>query len=331
MRAKMRHAKRLLSMPAETTFRLKKRTTIPGKPRAGLLRQAGRWTIKSMNVARKARLVPVALTIAGSDSGGGAGIQADLKAFAAMGVHGTCAVTAVTAQNPQKAGKIYPVKPEMIRAQLEAVFEELPPAAIKTGMMHRAGVVLEVARFLRRHANKTVKKGGGRRKVIFFPLVVDPVMVSTSGRVLLEPKALELLLRELLPMAALVTPNLAEAEILGGIRIGSVEDMRQAARAIFLRHGCSVLVKGGHLAGGSEAVDVLWDGSEEYLFVSPRVKGIRTHGTGCTYSAAICAGLAKGHNLPQAVKHAKDLITRSIQHGFRCGGHFVLNPILSGH
>ena len=272
---------------------------------------------------KEARCTPVTMTIAGSDSGGGAGIQADLKTFAALGVHGTSVVTAVTAQNPQSVQQISVVASGMVRAQLEAVFEELPPAAIKTGMLPTAQVLAETARFLRGRSVKGVHERGRGRKGFF--LVVDPVMTSTSGRPLMDKKALRCLLHEMLPMAALVTPNMAEAAILSGIQIGSVEDMRRAARVIHQRHGCSVLVKGGHLVEGSDVVDVLWDGRDEYLLIAPRVKGIRTHGTGCTFSAAICAGLAKGHSLVQAAKQAKVFITKSIQLSKRCGRHWVLN------
>src|SRR5271154_2124671 len=176
--------------------------------------------------------LPVALTIAGSDSGGGAGIQADLKTFAAFGVHGASAIACLTAQNPKRVLGVEPCSPKMLRWQIEAVFEELKPAAVKTGMLFSAKNVSVVAEFFK------------KRKC---PLVVDPVLISTSGAKLLEPRALKILTEKLLPLAMLVTPNLDEAEILSGQKISSVEEMRVAAKEIHSRFGCAVLLKGGHL------------------------------------------------------------------------------------
>ena len=182
---------------------------------------------------------PVALTIAGSDSGGGAGIQADLKTFAALGVHGASAIACLTAQNPRRVFAVEPCSPGMLRRQIEAVFEEMPPAAVKTGMLFSAENVRVVAAFFRsaQFAMRSPR------------LVVDPVMVSTSGAKLLEPAAVKVLTEKLLPLAALVTPNLDEAEILTGRKLASLEDMRRAAREIHARFGCAALVKGGHLRG----------------------------------------------------------------------------------
>ncbi len=182
----------------------------------------------------KRPLLPVALTIAGSDSGGGAGIQADLKTFAALGVHGTSAITCITAQNPAGVRGIQACSVEIVRGQMEAVFEELPPAAVKTGMLYSAPIIRAVAALCRRHRG--------------LPLVVDPVMVSTSGAQLLKPAAVKALCAELLPLATLVTPNLDEAEILVGEKLTSVEDLRAAARELHKRFGCAALVKGGHSA-----------------------------------------------------------------------------------
>ena len=255
---------------------------------------------------------PVALTIAGSDSGGGAGVQADLKTFAALGVHGTSVLTCVTAQNPREVRAIAACQPALVRAQLEALFAELPPRAAKTGMLFQRAIIREVAAFWR----------AGRRP----PLVVDPVMVASSGARLLQPAAVRALMDELLPQAAVVTPNLDEAEILTGLALRSVEDLRAAARALHARWGCAALVKGGHLRSLREAVDVFFDGRSEWLLRAPRVTGIATHGTGCTYSAALTAGLARGLGLRAAVARAKELLTRALVHSYRAAGHDVLNP-----
>ena len=256
---------------------------------------------------------PVALTIAGSDSGGGAGIQADLKTFAAFGVHGASAISCLTAQNPRRVLAVESTPAKMLRQQIVAVFQELRPAAVKTGMLLSAENVRAVARFLK-----------SRRRP---SLVVDPVTVSTSGTRLLTPAGIRVLQERLLPLATLVTPNLPEAEILTGERIASVESMRAAARMIHTRFGCAALVKGGHLRGMPEAVDIFFDGRTELLLTAPFIKGVRTHGTGCTYSAAITAGLALGHDLPRAVGLAKNYITQAIAGGYRVGKHFTLNPL----
>jgi hydroxymethylpyrimidine/phosphomethylpyrimidine kinase len=259
---------------------------------------------------------PVALTIAGSDSGGGAGIQADLKTFAALGVHGTSAITCLTAQNPRRILAVEACSPGLLRQQIEVVFEELLPAAVKTGMLFSAENVRVAAEFFEsRNAAPQRPRS---------PLVVDPVLVSTSGAVLLKPAAIKILKEKLLPLATLVTPNLNEAEILAGCKLGSVEDLRTAARGIHRRFGCAALVKGGHLHGGREAVDIFFDGRTELLLSAPFIKGVRTHGTGCTYSAAIAGYLARGLDLPQAVKRAKKFITQAIASSYRVGKCFAL-------
>lgn len=260
----------------------------------------------------KRKQLPVALTIAGSDSGGGAGIQADLKTFASLGVHGASVITCVTAQNPKSVRAIEPCGLGIVRGQLEAVFDELPPAAVKTGMLYSARIIRTVADFFR----------GCRRAP---PLVVDPVMISTSGKRLLEPRAVSILCGELLPLAALVTPNLHEAEILLGQKLISVEAMRDAAKELQRRFGCSALVKGGHLRGLNEAVDIFYDGRQELLLRAPFIRGLRAHGTGCVYSAAITAYLARGLSLSQAVPPAKEYITQAIARSERAGTHHVLN------
>ena len=260
---------------------------------------------------------PVALTIAGSDSGGGAGIQADLKTFAALGVHGTSAIACLTAQNPQRVLAVEPCSPKMLRQQITAVCEELPPGAVKTGMLFSVENIKLVARFFRipHSALRTPQ------------LIVDPVMVSTSGARLLQPAAEKVLKEKLLPLATLVTPNLDEAEILAGSKINSPETMRAAARIIHSRYGCAVLLKGGHLKNCREAIDVFFDGETELLLSAPFVKGVSTHGTGCTYSAGICAALALGHRLPHAVEIGKNFITAAIANSYRIGKHFSLGQL----
>jgi hydroxymethylpyrimidine/phosphomethylpyrimidine kinase len=259
------------------------------------------------------KALPVALTIAGSDSGGGAGVQADLKTFAAFRVHGTCAIACLTAQNPKHVYAIEPCPPQMLRRQLEAVFEELPPRAVKTGMLFSAANLRVVADFW--------AASPARSRV---PLVVDPVMVATSGTRLLAPSAEKILREKLLPLATLATPNLDEAEILAGQRIREPEDLRAAARIIYSRFGCAVLAKGGHLRHTREAVDIFFDGQTELLLSAPFVRGITTHGTGCTYSAAICAALACGHPLAAAVQIGKRYITSAIAGSYRVGAHWAL-------
>jgi hydroxymethylpyrimidine/phosphomethylpyrimidine kinase len=258
----------------------------------------------------KIKNLPVALTIAGSDSGGGAGIQADLKTFAALGVHGTSAITCITAQNPRRVFAAKACSPALLHQQITAVWEELPPAAVKTGMLATAANVRLVVDFLKSHPQ--------------VPVIVDPVMISTSGAKLLEPAGIKLLLQELLPLAALVTPNVDETQILTGRRPVSVEDLRQAARDIHKHFGCAALVKGGHLPGVRTAVDIFYDGQTELFLGAPFVRGLSTHGTGCTYSAAVTASLATGHNLPAAVERAKHYITRAIAGSRGVGKHFVL-------
>jgi hydroxymethylpyrimidine/phosphomethylpyrimidine kinase len=267
----------------------------------------------------KRRQLPVALTIAGSDSGGGAGVQADLKTFAALGVHGTSAIACLTGQNPKRVLAIEPCSPKMLRQQIEAVFEELNPAAAKTGMLFTPENISVVANFFRDSKLKTKN----------LKLIVDPVLISTSGAKLLEPAALKTLKEKLLPQAALVTPNLDEAEILAEQKIRSPEQMRDAARKIHSRFGCAVLLKGGHLRAGHHAIDIFFDGNTELLLSAPFVRGISTHGTGCTYSAAICAALALGHDLPHAVEIGKNFITDAIANSYKIGSHFALGQIRS--
>lgn len=260
----------------------------------------------------KRRVLSIALSVAGSDSGGGAGVQADLKTFAALGVHGVSAITCVTAQNPRGVRGIQAVSPIMLQKQIEAVFEELTPGACKTGMLFSSTLIGVMTGFFR------ARRGP--------PLVVDPVMIATSGAKLLQPAAVKRIQLELLPLAALVTPNRDEAELLTGLRVRDEEGLRRAARILHERFGCAALVKGGHLRGAREAVDIFFDGRTELMLCAPFVRGVSTHGTGCTYSAAITARLALGDTLIEAVKAAKEFITQAIAQSFRAGGHDVLNP-----
>jgi hydroxymethylpyrimidine/phosphomethylpyrimidine kinase len=264
----------------------------------------------------KQHSLPVALTIAGSDSGGGAGVQADLKMFTALGVHGTSAITCLTAQNPRGVRGIEACSPKIVRQQIEAVFAELPPAAVKTGMLYSAAIIRTVAAFFR----------NPKSEIRNLKLVVDPVMVATSGARLLQPAAIKALTEELFPLAAIITPNLDETEVLLGRKPSSVEEMRAAAQAIWCRYGCAVLVKGGHLKGGREAVDIFFDGRTELLLTAPFIRGLHLHGTGCTYSAAIAAHLALGCELPEAVSAAKESVTRAIAGSRRIGRHTTLVP-----
>jgi len=251
-----------------------------------------------------------ALTIAGSDSGGGAGIEADLKTFSAFGVHGLVAITSVTAQNTQEVRAIYDVKPEIVAKQIEAVVEDIGVDAAKTGMLSNAEIIKAVA--------ETVKKYD-------FPLVVDPVMIAKSGAPLLREDAMDTLIEKIIPLAKVVTPNRPEAEKLSGIKIKSLEDAKRAAKIIVEELGAEgAIVKGGHL-GLSEAVDVLYFNGEFKEYRAPFVEGC-THGTGCSFSAAIAANLAKGKGLEEAVRIAKEFTTMGIYYGAKIGhGHCPVN------
>ena len=248
----------------------------------------------------------IALTIAGSDSGGGAGIQADLKTFHRFGVFGTSVITAITAQNTHGVRDWSATPTSLIASQLDAVAEDLRPAAVKSGMLADAGVVRTVAEGLRRHA--------------LAPYVLDPVMVATSGDPLLTTDAVEAIARELLPLADLVTPNLDEASILVGEQVRDVEGMERAARHLVHEMGAgAALVKGGHLEG-PETVDVLHDGADLLHFRHPRIYTTSTHGTGCTLSAAIAAQLALGQPMREAVRLSLDWVHRAIATAPGLGG-----------
>jgi hydroxymethylpyrimidine/phosphomethylpyrimidine kinase len=265
------------------------------------------------NTLKRPKTLPIALTIAGSDSGGGAGIQADLKTFASLGVHGTSAITCITAQNPKGVLGIQACKSQIVRQQIEAVFAELRPQAVKTGMLYSTEIMSVVVEWFQ-SANRP-------------PLIVDPVMISTSGARLLKGSAMRFMVERLLPLAELVTPNLDEAQILTGHELRSIEDLRSAAKAIYQSFGCAALVKGGHLRNTREAADIFFDGETELLLTAPFVRGVNTHGTGCTYSAAIAGYMARGERLIKAVKLAKEYITRAITHSRMAGKHSVLNHL----
>ena len=253
----------------------------------------------------------IALTIAGSDSGGGAGIQADLKTFQQFGVFGTSVVVALTAQNTREVRAVETVPDSMVSAQLTALAEDLPPAALKTGMLAEAGLVRLVARAIRENG--------------WAPLIVDPVMVSTSGSRLLSTEAEEVIREDLLPLAALVTPNLDEAAILTGRVVHDVPTMERAG-ATLIRFGAgAALMKGGHLSG-PVLTDVLVTPSGVWHFARPRLETRSVHGTGCTLSAAITAGLALGRGLEHAVEDALDFVHRAIAAAPGLGsGHGPLN------
>lgn len=268
-------------------------------------------TLKAARSGLRTNSFPIALTVAGSDSGGGAGIQADLKTFAALKTHGTSVITCLTAQNPRGVLGVHACPAQMVRLQLEALFKELPPKAAKTGMLFSSSIIREVCDFF------------DERK--FDRLVVDPVMVATSGATLLKPDALRLIRDRLLPRCKLVTPNLDEASLLTDRKLQDVEDLRAAARELHESYGCAALVKGGHLRRMNDAVDVFYDGAEEFLLSAPYAKGVSTHGTGCTYSAAITACLARGEPLSGAVQTAKEFITHAIHDGRKAGRHSVLH------
>ena len=267
-----------------------------------------------MTISDNGRRYARVLSIAGSDSGGGAGIQADLKTFAALGCYGMTAITAITAQNTQGVRAIHGVPPDILKAQIEAVVEDIGVDAVKIGMLHSPEVVQVVAQAIREF---------GLRKV-----VLDPVMVATSGDRLIAQETVQVLVKELFPLAAVITPNLDEAELLLGHKIEGIEALEPAARELLALGAKAVLLKGGHLLG-NEVVDVLLQpGQPDLRMASPRIESRNVHGTGCTLSSAIAAHLALGLDLPQAVTQARAYILKAIAAGadVRTGhGHGPLN------
>jgi hydroxymethylpyrimidine/phosphomethylpyrimidine kinase len=258
--------------------------------------------------------LPAALTIAGSDSSGGAGIQADLKTFAALGVYGTCAITAVTAQNTTGVTGVMPIPTDMIIAQIEAVVSDIPIRATKTGMLFSAAIVEAVAASV---------------AALDLPLlVVDPVMLATSGDRLLDDDGVRALCAELLPQALVVTPNIPEAEVLAGRSIETLEEVRAAAQEIHQRSGAAIVIKGGHASESADGllVDLLFDGERFTEYQTSRIQTRHTHGTGCSFAAALAAGLARGDSLLEAVAGAQAFVAGAIAHALPLGkGHEPLD------
>jgi hydroxymethylpyrimidine kinase/phosphomethylpyrimidine kinase len=258
--------------------------------------------------------IPVALTIAGSDSGGGAGIQADLKTFAALGVHGTSAITAITAQNTVGVTDILELPPSLVRAQIAAVVDDIGVQGAKTGMLSSSTIIETVARAV-------VDYG-------LHELVVDPVMVAKGGAKLLRDDAVDSLRTSLLPLAAVITPNLPEAEVLLGRSIRTLGERRQAARDLVAMGARAAVVKGGHAEG--DVIDVYFDGAELVELRGRRIETSNTHGSGCVFSAAIAAGLARRKGALEAVREAKEFITEAIANSLQLGhGHGPVNPVVS--
>ncbi len=258
--------------------------------------------------------IPTALTIAGSDSGGGAGIQADLKTFAALGVYGMSAITAITAQNTKGVTGVMPVTTDIVTAQIEAVASDIAVDATKTGMLFNAAIVEVVAAAI---------------ESLDLPLVVvDPVMVAKSGDRLLDDDGVQALAAELLPRALVVTPNIPEAAILSGRTIDNLEDARSASKAIYDACGAAVVLKGGHAERSENGtlIDLVFDGERFTEFPTPRINTRNTHGTGCTFAAAITARLAAGDSLLDAVNRAQTYVAEAIAHALPIGhGHGPLD------
>ena len=261
-----------------------------------------------------ARRIARALTIAGSDSGGGAGIQADLKTFAALGVFGTCAVTALTDQNTRGVSGIHSVPADFVELQIAAVMEDIGADAAKTGMLANREIILAVARAVERYGIER--------------LVVDPVLVSQHGAALLAADALDALVAALLPRALVVTPNTEEAGRIAGVEVSDRASQQRAAREIARLGPRYVLIKGGHLPDADSATDLLYDGHDFEELTRARVATMHTHGTGCTLSAAIAAYLALGQPPERAIAHAKEFVTRAIEHGLDVGtGQGPVDPM----
>ncbi|SCY42863.1 bifunctional hydroxymethylpyrimidine kinase/phosphomethylpyrimidine kinase [Alkaliphilus peptidifermentans] len=243
------------------------------------------------------------LTIAGSDSCGGAGIQADLKTFSAHGVYGMSVITAVTAQNTQGVFAVEDISAELIKKQIEAIYDDIKVDAVKIGMVSKIETITTISETLQRYYVKNI--------------VVDPVMISKSGYHLLQPEAKTALINNLLPLATVVTPNLMEAEVITGVEIKNIENMKKAALLIHKMGPQYILIKGGHLE--DEATDLLYDGDDFYYYPSPRIQTKNTHGTGCTLSSAIASNLARGLSINLAIEKAKEYITIAIQNSFSIG------------
>ncbi len=257
---------------------------------------------------------PVALTVAGTDPSGGAGIPADLKTFAALGVYGFSVVSVVVAQNSSRVLSTAPMEPVMVARQIGALMMQLRPHAMKTGALGDAAIVAEVARAI--------------EEFELPPPVVDPVIISSSGARLLDLQGEAAMRRRLLPLARVITPNLPEAQALSGIEIDGVEAMREAARLIHRMGPRAVVVKGGHLGKHRPAVDILYDGRSLVELAGDRIEGGGAHGTGCVFSAAIAAWLARGAELEQAVRRAKEFVARALRYAVRIGeGRLLLDQL----
>jgi hydroxymethylpyrimidine kinase/phosphomethylpyrimidine kinase len=248
---------------------------------------------------------PRALTIAGSDSGGGAGIQSDLKTFAALGVYGTSAITSITAQNTRAVTSMLSIDPETVRAQIRAVVEDIGVDTIKTGMLHTPEVIHTVAEEI---------------DSLKVPVIVDPVMVSNSGMKLIQENAIEVMRKKLFPLATVLTPNKMEAERLSGLEIHSLEDARKVAKNLVSQGASAVVVKGGHLPTKDKAIDILYNKGDFHIFETVRVETMNTHGTGCAFASAIAAEMAKGKPLIEAVGSAKTFVTDAIKFSYSLGG-----------
>jgi hydroxymethylpyrimidine/phosphomethylpyrimidine kinase len=277
---------------------------------------------KGANAERLIQSVPVALTIAGSDSSAGAGIQADLKTFSALGVYGVTAVTCVVAETPGKVSRIEPVSAEMVCEQIEVLTRSFPIGAIKTGLLCSGEIISAVARSIRTTHTLSVRTVGFQRA-----LLVDPVMIATSGDQLLDANAIETYERELFPLATLLTPNLDEAARLLGTKIKDRPSMEKAVKELAKKYRMSILLKGGHLPG-AKAIDLLFHCGKITEFTAPFVRKIATHGTGCAYSAAITAGLASGQSLEDSIKRAKKFVTAAIREHFTFGSVHALKHLL---
>ncbi|KXZ39334.1 hydroxymethylpyrimidine/phosphomethylpyrimidine kinase [Alkalithermobacter thermoalcaliphilus JW-YL-7 = DSM 7308] len=244
-----------------------------------------------------------ALTIAGSDSCAGAGIQADLKTFYAHGVYGMSVITAVTAQNTKGVIGIENISADMVEKQLDAIFTDIKVDAVKVGMLSNRDIIKSVSRKLKKYSPDNI--------------VLDPVMVSKSGHTLLGPDAKDILLKELLPLCTIVTPNIPEAEVITGVTINSINDMKKSCKVIFEMGAKMILIKGGHLS--TDPVDILFDGKGFKYFIGKRIHTKNTHGTGCTLSSAIASNLAKGYSVEKSIVKAKEYITIAIQNSLSIG------------
>ncbi|TGN19417.1 bifunctional hydroxymethylpyrimidine kinase/phosphomethylpyrimidine kinase [Leptospira idonii] len=261
--------------------------------------------------------LPITLTIAGSDSGGGAGVQADLKTFSSLATFGTTAFTCLTAQNPDGVSAIHEIPSSFIKEQLEAVLNYFTVAACKTGMLFSEEIILTVSEILK--SKKEIK------------LVVDPVMIATSGAKLLKDEAVKALRETLIPLATVITPNLDEASFLLGEPISKYEDLESSAKKLFTIFKVPILLKGGHLTNTETASDLLFDGTSVYTYQKPYLKGKNTHGTGCTFSSAITAFLAHGLSLQEAVGHAKEYIQHALEESIQTGKTNHLNHFPEGN